>query len=337
MLNTSQCLICGASAQLAFKGHWGFQAPGCFDLYECEECETSFAQPMHMESEIYDLIYRNSERIPGYERYSRYRDLLTTSDNPLGDLCAQEDVYWAVHQAIREMEREDRGRPLKILEVGSGFGYLTYALRRAGYDCTGIDISGEAIKMAVRDFGNFYCLTDLMELTTSPGETFDVIVATELVEHIPNPVEMLRKAASLLSSDGAVLITTPNRDIYPRKLVWHTDPPPVHLWWFSKTSFRFLAWKLGMSLKFVDFSPFYGYRRALARTPSKPQTFDEKGGICFKDSALRTFARRAVAKVPTLFRPLARLLLVSLALRTLKERLFHDSLSLCVVLRRCNQ
>jgi 2-polyprenyl-3-methyl-5-hydroxy-6-metoxy-1,4-benzoquinol methylase len=333
MTTTCSCLLCGASAELAFQKHWGFQAPDCYDLYECPECETSFAQPMSVNPAIYDLIYRNAEKVSGYDRYGRYRDLLKLSADPLRDMCEQEDVYWAIRESIRGIA-VGRDKPLRILEVGSGFGYLTYALRRAGYDCTGIDISQEAVSMAVRDFGDFYRVADLMALTVAPGEAFDIVVATELIEHIPNPTAILEKAASLLNEGGALLVTTPNRDLYPRKLVWHTDPPPVHLWWFSKTSFRFLAWKLGMSVKFVDFASFYGRNGNSVRGPSKPQTFDAKGDICFKDSPLRTLARNAVAKVPALFRPLAKVLLTSLAVGKIRDRLFRDSLSLCVILER---
>lgn len=326
------CPVCGALADLVYPAHWGFQAPACFDLYECSECETTFAQPMQVDPAVYELIYRNADRVPGYDRYARYRELLKSSPDPLRDMCAREDVYWAIREAMREMDA-GRHKPLKILEVGSGFGYLTYALRRAGYESTGIDISQEAVNRARREFGDFYRVADLEVLTVTPGDGFDIVLATELIEHTTDPAGFLEKAASLLNAGGALLVTTPNRDLYPKRLVWNTDPPPVHLWWFSKTSFRYFAWKLGMSVRFVDFAGFYGRDGTAPRVPSKPQTFDAEGGICFKDSWFGTLARSAVARVPALFRPLAKLLLAQLAFARLRERLFRDSLSLCVILQ----
>src|SRR5688500_20263303 len=99
------CPICGALADLAYRAHWGYQAPARFDLYECSECETSFAQPMQVDPAVYELIYRNADSVPGYDRYARYRELLKSSPDPLRDMCAQEDVYWAIREAMREIGR----------------------------------------------------------------------------------------------------------------------------------------------------------------------------------------------------------------------------------------
>jgi len=329
---TQPCPLCGAPAPLSFAGHWGFQAPARYDLHDCTQCETSFAQPMVVDPAIYDLIYRNADKVPGYDRYGRYRELLKSSPDPLGELCRQEDVYWAVREAIGTLAGGERGAT-RILEIGSGFGYLTYALRRAGYDCTGIDLSTEAVCRATRDFGDHYRSTDLHSMSAEQGGGFDIIVATELIEHVPDPAGLLRKALSLLNAGGALIVTTPNRELYPPRLAWHTDPPPVHLWWFSKTSFRYLGWKLGTSTEFVDFSGFYHRKGAPPRVPSKPQTFDAQGNICFEDSALKMLARRAVAAVPGLYLPLAKLLMTTLAIGRARERLLRDSLSLSVILR----
>lgn len=327
----TDCPLCGATTSLAFAGHRGYQAPARFDIYECPACETSYAWPLAVDERIYELIYRNAERIPGYDRYRRYRDLLLRAEDPLAALGEQEDVYWSIGEALRGIAR-GRGET-KILEIGSGFGYLTYALRRAGYDCSGIDISETAVASARRDFGEHYRAADLFALGGSEAGTCDVVVMTELIEHVPNPLQLLARAAQLLKPGGALVITTPSRDLYASRHVWHTDPPPVHLWWFSRSSLRFAAWKLGMTARFVDFRPFYRRPLGEVRVPSKPPTFDADGQVCFSDSAARSLARKAVARWPGLFRPLARTLLLTLAIGKLRDRLFRDSLSLCVILQ----
>ena len=327
------CRLCGGVANLVYAGHWGFQAPGRYDLYECLQCETSFADPMVVDPAIYELVYSKSAELPGYERYGRYRRLLKSSADPLGDLCQLEDVYWGVREALQALAK-GRERPLEILEVGSGFGYLTYALRRAGYECTGTDISKSAVDAAVQDFGNHYRVAELTEMAAASSARVDVVVATELIEHLPDPKAFLALAASLLQPDGALIVTTPNRGIYPAHHAWDTDPPPVHLWWLSRTSLRYLAWTLGMSLEFIDFSGFYGRRHAeRVRKATKPQSFDAEGNVTFKDSALKTLARRAMSVAPGLFRPLGKLFLASLSFSRNRDALFKDSLSLCAILR----
>lgn len=326
------CRLCGGDAQLAFPGHCGFQAPARFDIYECAECETSFVEPLRGDASLYERVYELADRLPGYERYGRYREQLLRSPDPLGELCSCEDVYWGVREALDEVVRE-RQTPLRLLELGSGFGYLTYALRRAGHSCTGVDVSETAVTAARSYFGDHYQVADLTQLTTS-NSRFDVVIATEVIEHLPDPKHFLAQASALLEPGGALIVTTPNRRIYPVQHAWDTDPPPIHLWWFSATSLRRLAWELGLSLSFIDFTRFYRRRHVTPlRIATKPQSLNEGGQVIFRDTRTKTLTRHALRAMPELFRPLGAAFLTALWLRRSRSDLFRESLSLCVVLR----
>ncbi|HEU4578197.1 MAG TPA: class I SAM-dependent methyltransferase [Polyangiaceae bacterium] len=327
----SRCRLCGGNARLSFSQHCGFQAPARYDLYECDECETSFAEPLRVDASLYERVYQVAEHLPGYERYLRYREQLLTSPDPLADLCRQEDVYWGVREALGQVAG-GRSRPLRLMELGSGFGYLTYALQRAGHACTGVDVSETAVAAARAHFGDYYRVADLVQLGAA-RERVDVVIATEVIEHLPDPKAFLVQATRLLEPGGALILTTPNRSIYPLRHAWDTDPPPIHLWWFSETSLRRLAWELGLSLSFVDFSSFYGRPRAdQPRIATKPQSLDERGQVIFSDTRAKTLARRALRAAPQLFRLLGSAYLTSLWLQRGRER-FRKSLSLCAVLR----
>jgi SAM-dependent methyltransferase len=181
-------------------------------------------------------------------------------------------------------------------------------------------------------FGAHYRVADLEQLAEA-RERVDVVIATEVIEHLTDPKRFLAQAAALLEPCGALILTTPNRGIYPARHAWDTDPPPIHLWWFSDTSLRRLAWELGMSLSFVDFSSFYTRPRPdQQRIATKPQSLDESGQVIFRDTRTKTLARRALRAAPQLFRPLGSAYLTSLWLRRSRER-FRESLSLCAVLR----
>lgn len=329
---TCTCGICGERAELLFSRHWAFKAPATYDIYHCANCETRFASPMEVDTDVYDLIYKNAGKIAGYERYERYRLGLRASADPLAYLAQQEDVYWSIEEVLRQLKAQ-KAVALRILEIGSGFGYLTYALQAAGYDCRGIDISANAVATATRDFGNFYSVKDLMAISSDEGEKFDLIIATELIEHVTAPNALVNKARSLLKPGGHLVLTTPNKDLYSEGLIWHTDPPPVHLWWFSKTSMRNMAWQNGMSVRFIDFSTFYRSRDKQHYKPSKPQTFDEKGEIKYKDTLLNTAARKFVARVPGMFKILARIFIGTKTIGKAHAGLYRDSMSLCLVMK----
>ncbi|WP_395400053.1 class I SAM-dependent methyltransferase [Pseudoduganella sp. UC29_106] len=327
-LQTEVCGLCGAASDLVLRDHWGFKAPTTFNIFHCVNCDTRFAAPMQVDSQVYDLIYRNAAQVPGYDRYARYRHQLTQASNPLSYLAQREDIYWSIAHVLAAQSRES----LRILEVGSGLGYLTYALNRAGYQCDGIDISSEAVAAARREFGEFYSVRDLASME-SVGEGYDVVIATELIEHVPDPQAMLGHMQRLLKPGGSVVLTTPDMELYSRRYAWHTDPAPVHFWWFSKTSLRRMAWQAGMEVRFVDFHHYFGVRRRPA-VASKPQTFGADGAIVFRDSWLNGFARRCVARWPSVFKRLAQMYIAARALGKLRSDLYNDSMILCVVLRQ---
>lgn len=332
---TSKCGICGSDANLLFERHVGYMAPSAFDIYDCSNCETRFVAPMIVDSSIYDRIYEHANEVPGYGRYEMYRHHLRDTSDPLKYLAMHEDVYWSV----REVLQKDVAKPTtkaRILEIGSGLGYLTYALRKAGYDCIGIDISQRAVEVACREFGNYYFETDIMQMSIAEDETFDFVIATELIEHISNPKALLGRVHDILKPGGRLILTTPNKDLYSDRFIWHTDLPPVHLWWFSKNSMRNLAWSIGMSVWFVDFSKFYGLHRMMGFRSTKPQTFDEGGRIIFSDSLFNMFMRRLLVNMPRLFKIIAKNFICIRVLGKLRNSVFRDSLSLCVVMKKSN-
>ena len=332
-----RCKICNGTANRIFSGHPGYLAPSTFDIWDCPECDTHFADPMRADDRVYELLYRHAERVPGYDRYKRYADMLPKSADPLGYMAAQEDVYWAIKTTVDQYSAA-KSRPLRILEVGSGFGYLTHALNRSGHDCFGIDISTNAVTKAIADFGPHYAAIPLERFAdpAAPPATsgYDAIIATEVIEHLPDPKLLIASAKPLLRPGGVLILTTPNKDLYSDRLAWHTDAAPVHFWWFSRTSLRRLAWDHALTAAFLDFAPFYGIHHGPVRGQSKPQTFNEYGDVIYKDTLVNTAARRLLAAKPELFKVLGKVFIRKTAAAKQRDALYRDSLSHCVVMTR---
>jgi len=328
-----KCAICGANANLLFQKHFAYMAPSTFDIYDCANCETRFAMPMIVDTNVYDLIYAHSDEVPGYGRYEHYRRAIKNAPDPLGYLTAQEDVYWSINEALQDGLAQQITK-VRILEIGAGLGYLTYALKKAGYDCFGIDVSLRAVEAARRDFGDLFFHMDIMEMPIDDGGGFDFVIATELIEHIVDPKMFLGKAQKLLRPGGRLILTTPNKDLYSDRFVWHTDLPPVHLWWFSKNSMRTLARSLGMTVRFVDFSKFYGWRSPHSLGQTKAQTFDESGRVTFNDSFFNGFVRHLLKHIPGAYKVAANIFIRMRIFGKAREVNRHDSLSFCAVMQK---
>jgi SAM-dependent methyltransferase len=89
-------------------------------------------------------------------------------------------------------------------------------------------------------------------------------LTTELIEHLPNPLQFLELCKKQLKDDGTILLTTPN---YNKNKIWNTDLPPIHIFWFSKKSFAALAKSCDLDLSFINFNRFVSKNDLLAFLP----------------------------------------------------------------------
>lgn len=254
-MNDIICELCGKNSNLQTTVN-GYQEPSKFKIYQCDSCNTSFSIPRVYDSnELYNNIYQNAKILPGYSRYWNYANEITSSESPLKYLADSEGNYWAVKELLDSETKEKKN--LKILEVGSGLGYLTYALKKDGYNVLGLDISKVAVEQACEKFGNNYVCDDVFEFSKKNLAFFDIIILNEVIEHVNEPLNFIKALKDLLVDSGLIIITTPNKSFYPKDIIWATDYAPVHCWWFSEDSFIFMSKKLNLKIDFFDFTNFY--------------------------------------------------------------------------------
>ncbi len=247
-----KCIICDHHVTIKLKNIEGYQEGETFTIYHCPYCDTSFAWPHIINEDIYDNIYSQANIIPGYSRYAVYANEIISKKNPLGYLANKEAVYFS----IREILENNVAKEAQILEVGSGLGYLTYAIRERGFNIVGLDISSDAVEQAKKKFGDYFICEDIFQYVKNNEGRFDTIILTEVIEHISNPTGFCDTLLKLLKNGGQLIITTPNKSSFSSEEIWETELPPVHLTWFSETSFKILAEQKRLSILFFDFSRF---------------------------------------------------------------------------------
>ncbi len=106
----------------------------------------------------------------------------------------------------------------KILDIGCGGGILSESMAKLGGHVTGIDMSTDAIQIAklhqLESGTNVEYLLNTAENIASerPGE-FDIITCLELLEHVPEPWQIVEACSKLLKPQGHLFFSTINRNI----------------------------------------------------------------------------------------------------------------------------
>jgi 2-polyprenyl-6-hydroxyphenyl methylase/3-demethylubiquinone-9 3-methyltransferase len=106
---------------------------------------------------------------------------------------------------------------LKILDIGCGGGLLAEPMVRLGASVTGIDITDAAIIAAKAHAKNMRLSINYQTITAeklaASGVTFDVIYASEVIEHVVDRPIFIKAIAQMLAPNGVVIITTINRSL----------------------------------------------------------------------------------------------------------------------------
>src|SRR5271155_2470074 len=120
----------------------------------------------------------------------------------------------AAHFA-RDAARLDSLAGLRILDIGCGGGILCEPLARLGASVVGVDPSGSNIAVAqqhsARSGLNIDYRNTTVEALSEAGESFDVVLAMEVVEHVTDVGLFVELAAETVKPGGLMFIATLNR------------------------------------------------------------------------------------------------------------------------------
>jgi 2-polyprenyl-3-methyl-5-hydroxy-6-metoxy-1,4-benzoquinol methylase len=123
-----------------------------------------------------------------------------------------------------------------LLDVGCGDGQLLSTAGDEGWEATGIDLSPHAVRLS-RARGLRASKTDFFDESID-SQRFDVIVMSELLEHVPGPQRFMQRAEALLEEGGVLYLTTPNFGSLSRRMLaeeWSVVHPE-HVGYFERNT-----------------------------------------------------------------------------------------------------
>jgi len=128
----------------------------------------------------------------------------------------------------------------RLLDAGCGAGFFVRAASEAGYAAEGVEMSREAVEFGRRENGVRITQGDVLQAGYPPG-TFDIVTLWQVLEHLPRPVETLRRVHALLSPGGVLITAVPNFASVQAQVFrsrWYHLEVPRHLYHFTPGTLR---------------------------------------------------------------------------------------------------
>jgi 2-polyprenyl-3-methyl-5-hydroxy-6-metoxy-1,4-benzoquinol methylase len=124
-----------------------------------------------------------------------------------------------------------------LLDIGAGVGLLVSEARRRGLEAVGVEPS-RSLAAAAQSINSADLLQGVFPHPALAGRRFDIICLIDIIEHVAQPVEMLRDCAKALSPGGVIVIVTPDVESIPARVLgrrwWHFRV--AHVGYFSRSS-----------------------------------------------------------------------------------------------------
>src|SRR4030088_1776730 len=107
-------------------------------------------------------------------------------------------------------------RDKDVLDVASGEGYGAAQLTQVARHVVGLEFAGGTVRNAAANFGRSnLCFAQGDARSMPPGEaSFDVVTSFEHIDHVGGQVDFIAEIRRVLRSDGCVIVSTPDRDVY---------------------------------------------------------------------------------------------------------------------------
>jgi 2-polyprenyl-3-methyl-5-hydroxy-6-metoxy-1,4-benzoquinol methylase len=126
----------------------------------------------------------------------------------------------------------------RVIDIGCGPGFLLGELKPLGFDCFGLDFNPDVIQIA-REHFQIQAQVGRAEDLITMGQRFDLALLVHVLEHVEDPLTLLKNIHRLLNPQGILFVDLPNRTRFSlnRSLtkgeLGEGEYPPHHLTFWS--------------------------------------------------------------------------------------------------------
>jgi len=256
------CFVCGGDTAepLWTTRDRAFAVPGLYTVVRCRQCGFLYQRPRVRDEHLADCYpdhyprhQEPSPRIPFKGSANRVRAVRWALATGLG--------YARFRDARAGLLTRVRARLLlrrltwscppwrgqgRYLDVGCGSGGTLGVARALGWQAAGIEMDREAAARA-RRFADEIHVGDVLSAPFAP-ERFDVVTAFHVLEHVPDPVRVMRRMLEWLAPGGLLIVEVPNAGGLGARLfgpAWSGLELPRHLSQFTERSLAAVVERAG--------------------------------------------------------------------------------------------
>ena len=241
VFESTPCPLCGGKDNgilLIAPDRFNLRQGPYLSIVQCKKCQFIFLNPRPTPATIAGF-YTNS----GYQPF-----LSTQSSRSLWDRIYAIVRRWAVRNKRRKIEKLKPAASL--LDVGCGTGEFLREMRSHGWQVSGIEKEVGAARFASEKYGLTVSTDDPNQCRFETG-SFDVITFWHVLEHLFDPVAVLRQCGHWLNEDGIILVAAPNMsslDAAFYKENWVALDSPRHLVHLTPVSMAGLCRATGLEM-----------------------------------------------------------------------------------------
>jgi len=233
------CPVCGGSEQSPWKqgnlssselrpedfhitdARYGVTLP----LVRCKDCEFIFATAAGAAGII--ALYEQMED-PDYDSSGSARRF---------------QMEWVIREALRSTPYAKT-----LLDIGAGTGMLVAEAQKQGLTACGVEPSHALSRLAVER--GLEVVQGTYPHRELDGRKFDLVCLVDVIEHVEDPAELLRAAASALAPNGLLVVITPDISSVAARVLgkrwWHLRL--AHIGYFTPKTFARLAGRCGLEI-----------------------------------------------------------------------------------------
>ena len=209
-----------------------------FVFSQCQDCRILFQSKRPSVNEIKEY-YRED-----YQPYKNDYNLLVR-------WFIKSRTLLEIKKYNKLLKIRDNFNQVRVLEIGCAKGEYLKSLRDwRGYQVIGLEIDKKSVEYAKKEYSLDVRGGELLS-QNFPTNNFDIVIMNHVLEHLYNPLEMLKEIYRILRPEGLLVIKTPDFEVMERKFFknyWFPYEAPRHIILFSESILKKTLSLLGFRL-----------------------------------------------------------------------------------------